>query len=72
MTISFCCAAMDGVFIGKQSSSGADRFDAGDRALSATLLQLDPNSTRWLVEGASRKRLFERRAIDVYGEELDA
>lgn len=72
MMTSFCCAAINGVFMGKQSALGENKDQAAAQALNAVLVQYDPNISHWIMTDAMRRALSSGRTIDVQGEELDA
>ncbi len=72
MMTSFCCATINGVYVGKYSVLGENKDQAAALALNAVLVQCDPNSAQWFMAAAKRKLLSVHRVIDVQGEEIDA
>ncbi len=70
MTTSFCCAAVDGVFVGKQAASGPSRAEAASSAYNMLLLQCDPNVPQWVMANALH-RLERRRTFDIVEEAVD-
>lgn len=71
MATSFCCATVDGKFVGKQAAFGPNRAEAASSAYNMLLLQCDPNIPQWIMASALRK-LETQRALDVVEETIDA